>query len=118
MRSIAIREILDAVDQLDTDEATKRQFKKLVANIGTMHGVSGIARVERVDYARRLLDAKTSRPTVRDRLIARYELSRRQAYRVIEDALQLRQNLTVNGTPEASNSVMEKLSIDGNAICS
>jgi hypothetical protein len=87
VRPTALREILEGVECLDADEHAKRQFKRLVCEIGATHGVRGIAHAARVNFARHLLEARISRATIRDRLIARYEVSRSQAYAIISDAL-------------------------------
>lgn len=89
MRSSAIQELIDGLDHLETDEDAKRQFRHLVSLIAARHGLREIERTDRVDFARRLQELRTSRPTIRDRLIARYGISTRQAYRVIHESLQL-----------------------------
>lgn len=89
MRSSAFRDLIAGLDQLDADESAKRQFRRLVSSIAAIHGLRDIEQAERIDFARRLHDLRTSRATIRDRLIASYGLSRRQAYRVISDSLQL-----------------------------
>lgn len=90
MRSTALLEILAGIDGLDADDSIKRQIRQLVAAVGISHGVKRLQHDERVAFARRLLDLRVSRPTIRDRLIARYSISTRQAYRVIDEALQER----------------------------
>jgi hypothetical protein len=46
---------------------------------------------DRVSFAMHLLDLKTPRPVIRDRLVALYEISREHAYRIIRAAIYARQ---------------------------
>jgi hypothetical protein len=87
MLSAAFREVLGGIDTIQADDQAKQAFRMLVLAIGQSHGAVNLNHPERVDFARRLIALKTSRPTVRDRLIARYGISRRQAYRIIQAAL-------------------------------
>lgn len=104
MHSVAIREIINGVDAMDLDPAVKRQFRQLVRAIGAAHGLSWIEREERITFARVLLAKRVSRATVRDRLIAHFDVSRPQAYRIISSALQLSQKLALNETTSGSNT--------------
>jgi hypothetical protein len=88
----AMLEIMEAVDLLDADSAAKSKFRELVRAIGAAHGLRWLEREERVEFARELLRRKVSRPTIRDRLMAFFSISRGQAYRIIDAALQLSQN--------------------------
>jgi hypothetical protein len=81
-------EIMAGVEALDADPGAKQKFRWLVQCVGAANGLQWIDRKERVDFARRLLDSRVSRPTIRDRLIATFEVSRPQAYRIIEAALE------------------------------
>lgn len=87
MQVTALREILEGVDQLDVDDQAKQAFRLLVVAIGSTYGAAKLNHPERVTFARRLLSLRISRPSIRDRLIARYGVSRRQAYRIIDAAL-------------------------------
>jgi len=98
-----IRHLLEEIETLDTDETARRKFRRLVSDICLSHGINDIDRFERVYFARRMLDAKISRSTIRDRLIARFNISRSQAYRVIEQALKLSHGAKKNGTGMVSN---------------
>ena len=84
-------EILEGVDAIDVDAGAKAVFRQLVAAIGAAHGVAGIEKAARVNFARELLSLRVSRATIRDRLIAHFAVSRPQAYRIIGAALQLSQ---------------------------
>jgi hypothetical protein len=103
MRSIALREIFEGISRLDVDEVAKQQFRLLVARIGSEHGVKGVDIDERISFARRLIEARVSRPTVRDRLIARYGISGKQAYRTISAAMELGHKLPPNDTNTKEN---------------
>ena len=87
MKSTALHEILAGLEQIEAEEHVKQKFKQLVCTIGLIHGARGMEHPERIDFAKHLLAAKTSRATIRDRLIARFGVSRSQAYTIISDAL-------------------------------
>jgi hypothetical protein len=87
MRSSILHEIIERTDALDVPTSAKEQFKRLVRNMGAVHGSIGMAHAEQVDYACRLLRERISRATIRDRLMAHFEISRSQAYNVINDSL-------------------------------
>ena len=87
MLATVLDDIIKGADALDASDSARAQFKRLVRHIGSMHRVSGMAHAEHVDYARRLLLARTSRATIRDRLMALFEISRSQAYNVIQAAI-------------------------------
>ena len=89
MQSTALVEIMEGIERLDVDLGAKREFSNLVRGIGLAHGCSEIQRQDRTAFARALLVRRVSRPTVRDRLIATFGVSRPQAYRIISTALQL-----------------------------
>ena len=89
MRASAMNEILMRINAINTDETTRIQVTQIVLDVAMEHGVAGMARIDRVAYARRMLDARISRSTIRERLMAEYDLSRRSAYRVIDMALQV-----------------------------
>jgi len=104
MQSIAIREIIDGIEAMDLDPVAKRQFRQLVRAVGAAHGLSWIEREERTVFAKELLVRKVSRATVRDRLMAHFSISKTQAYRVIEQALQLSHFSPSFGTTSESNT--------------
>lgn len=87
MKAIVIKEIIEGVDGLDADEEAKQQFIQLVSRISGAHGAQAAALAARISFTRRLLALKVSRATVRERLMALYGVSRRQAYRDIDSAL-------------------------------
>lgn len=80
MRSILTPNVLQAViSDLGLNEGQKAKFLAFVRGAGIVD--------ERVTYALHLLEAKTPRPAIRDRLMVRYEISREQAYRLIREAI-------------------------------
>jgi hypothetical protein len=87
VRTSILHDIIARTDGLDVPSAAKEQFKRMVRHLGAEHGVGGMAHAEQIDYARRLLLARTSRATIRDRLMALFEISRSQAYNVIQAAI-------------------------------
>jgi hypothetical protein len=89
MRSAPFLEIIDRLEGLNVDDGARRAFYQLLLEIGTRHGIGGLERDEQLAYVRRLLALRVSRPTIRDRLMALYGISRRQAYRLIDEGLQL-----------------------------
>jgi hypothetical protein len=107
MKPSAILEILEAVDLLEADECAKQQFKQLVHAIGVIYGIRGLGHPNHVKFAGQLLSARTSRATIRDRLIAKYGVSRRQAYRTISDALKLCHRSAIHGTQSGSNRALD-----------
>jgi hypothetical protein len=83
----AILEIMSRLEGLAIDETARQVVRSLVVEVGTQYGVRGIGRDEQLAYIRRLLALRVSRSTIRDRLMALYDVSRSQAYRLIDEAL-------------------------------
>jgi len=108
MRATVLKEIMDGVDFLPLDDNAKLEVKRLVSTIGIAHGVRGLDWPVRIAFARRLLAAKASRPTIRDRLRAAFGISRRQAYRVIDEAVQLCHEHALHGTTNVFNGTVMK----------
>jgi len=115
MRSEVLLEILNGIDNLAIDEAAKREVRCLVNTVGWEHGVRRITCASRVEFARRLLDLKVSRTTIKDRLKAAFGISKEQAYRDIRAALKLcqesRQIATENDQTKASNGESSLLTV-------
>lgn len=103
----AMLEILEGVEAIDVDAGAKAVFRQLVSAIGAAHGYAGVEKAGRVAFARDLLALRVSRPTIRDRLIAHYSVSRPQAYRIISTALQLSHNRIKIETNSGSNGVTD-----------
>lgn len=89
MRAAILHEIIEATDMLDVPAAAREEFKRLVRRTGAAYGARGMSMPEQIAFARRLLAAGISRPTIRDRLKAQHEISSRQAYRIIDAALSM-----------------------------
>lgn len=89
MRSAPFLEIIDRLEGLNVDDGARRAFHQLLLEIGTRHGIGGLERHEQLVFVRKLLALRVSRSTIRARLMALYGISRRQAYRLICEALQL-----------------------------
>jgi hypothetical protein len=104
MSAGVLQEIMQEVDASNIDPLAKKQFRQLVRVIGAAHGFAWMERAERTEFARELLARKVSRPTVRDRLMAHFSISKTQAYRVIEQALQLSHFSPSFGTASGSNT--------------
>lgn len=91
-RADILQDILAAIDSLDAPSSAREQFRLLVVKTGAAHGIADMARAERVEYARRLIRAGVSRATIRDRLMAVFEVSRSQAYAVMQISLNCPKN--------------------------
>ena len=89
MDGAALMEIMEGIGGLDVDPVAKREFSNLVRGIGVAHGCVQIARIDRIAFARELLARGVSRPTIRDRLIATFGVSRAQSYLIMKSALRL-----------------------------
>lgn len=104
MQVIALKEIIDGVNAMDLDPATRQQFQKLVRSVGIAHGLAWLEREDRITFARALLAKGVSRATVKDRLMANFDVSRPHAYRIIVASLQLSQESPSNETRPVSNT--------------
>ncbi|MDB4873319.1 MAG: hypothetical protein JWL97_4323 [Gemmatimonadales bacterium] len=87
MTRAVVKQILDAVDALQADDAAKAEFRSAVRRVCVAHGFQWVALDDRLNFAQELLLRKVSRSTIRDRLIALYGISRCQSYRTIDAAL-------------------------------
>lgn len=105
MDGAALMEIMEGIGGLNVDPVAKREFSNLVRGIGVAHGCVQIVRTDRITFARELLARGVSRPTIRDRLIATFGVSRPQAYLIIKGALRapLSKNPALVYTPIRSN---------------
>ena len=89
MRSALLLQVFHSVDRLTIDEDAKKQFRRLLFDIGTEQGIKGLEKLRRVEFAASMLRLGVSRTTAKDRLCAHYEVSTEQAYRYLRDALKL-----------------------------
>jgi hypothetical protein len=109
MRVSSIRQLFKDIDHLPVDDSARRIFKQLLAERARQEGITGLDREGRVAFAQSLLFMRMSKPTVRDRLMAHYGISSRQAERVINDALKLRHKSPVNVATISENSIGDDL---------
>lgn len=109
MDGTALLEIMEGIESLDVAPSAKREFGNLVRGVGIAYGCVQIVRTDRVIFARELLARRVSRPTIRDRLIATFGVSRPQAYLIIKSALRLplSKNADLVYTPIRSNGCID-----------
>lgn len=111
MSSDLIRDLVTALSTLEADDAILRSMWERLYRVGRMHNVLQLKQMERQQFAVHLLDLGVSVATVRDRLIARFDIGRSQCYRDVQAALDSRvcraANLVhlapSNGTPDEDN---------------
>lgn len=89
MGKATFESLLSDLAGMAVPEEAKRQFEELIRRRAALDGVTRLDRQERVQFARRWLELNESRPVIRDRIMARYDVGRTQAYQVIDQALQL-----------------------------
>lgn len=82
----AILMIIADLEHSPQPESAKAAFKALLLQKLDSLQTEG---EQRVQFARHLLDQGTPRPVIRERLQVRFKVKRTQAYRDIEQALQL-----------------------------
>lgn len=87
MRSLLPAELMPFLDEIGLTQDQKDKFAAF-AKRATMKD-------ERVAFAVNLLHLQATRSEIRERLMSLYELSRRQAYRIISDALEVRGNCAI-----------------------
>ena len=88
MTAPLFKDLTTGIDGLDLDDNAKEVFRAFLRGLRVTHGdIGGIEREEREAFAADLLVKRVPRCEIRDRLEARFHISRRQAYRVIDDAL-------------------------------
>lgn len=105
--STVLKELMAGVAAIDAGPRAKESFIALIRAVGAAHGHSAVAREDRVRFARDLLRLRVSRPTIRDRLIATYGLSRPQAYRILNKAFALDHIAPKNETKRLSNECID-----------
>jgi hypothetical protein len=101
--SSAILQIMAEVDRIDANAHTKHSLKRFINDACLAAGITVVDRKERVQFARRLLDDGEPRPVIRDRLMARFRISRTSAYNAIESALHSSRKLEKFWTNGAQN---------------
>lgn len=89
MGKATFENLLAGLARMAVPEEIKRQFEELIRRRAALEGVTSLDRQERVQFARHLLDLQEPRPVICQRVMTRYEIGRSQAYKVIDQALQL-----------------------------
>ena len=100
----ALIKILSGIDFLDAPDHSKRDFRAFVTQVCFECSIRLINAQERIDFARRLLNLKEPRATIRDRLMVRFHIGRSQAYRIIDTALTMSHKSAIFGTCNLSNT--------------
>lgn len=88
MRKGDYQQLLDGLAGIAASDEARRQFEDLIRQGAARSGVALPERPARVQLARQLLDARTPRAAIRERLMGRFEVSESQAYRDISEALE------------------------------
>ena len=88
MTASLFKDLMTGIDGLDLNDNAKEVFRAFLRGVRVAHGEGdSIEREERQAFAADLLVKRIPRCEIRDRLETQFHLSRRQAYRVIEEAL-------------------------------
>lgn len=103
MRALVYQILLSEVDALDADDRSKQAFREVIRKTAETEGDS--RQWERVAFARHLLGLREQKAVVRDRLMVRYGVSKRHAYRIIDEAVELCHS---NGTKQVFNETQCK----------
>lgn len=91
MTSPLFKEISAGINELDLDDRAKEVLRAYLRGVRMAHGDgSSIEREERQAFATGLLANRVPRSEIRERLISRFDISRSHAYRVIDEALNLK----------------------------
>lgn len=99
-----IADLVAGLASVAADESVQRQIRNELFRVGRIHGVRDLNRLERHVFAAELLSQKVSRITITARLMSNFGIARRQAYRDIEEAFELRQYAALNGTTQEDDS--------------
>jgi len=105
--SEVILQIMAEVDNLDAHPHTKHTLRKFINETCLAAGITIVDRQERVQYARRMLDAGEPRPVIRDRLIARFLIKKTAAYAAIDGALKLSAKERISRKDDAQNFITD-----------
>lgn len=109
MGAFDYQSVLAALDANgDLSDEVKQTMRELIRKTARENGDSSLERGERVEFARNLLSKREQRTTIRSRLMARFQISKTQAYRDIQEALQLSQKRPINGTKPAETITTEE----------
>lgn len=94
MRADVLRDLLAKLDLCQADAAAVHEFRRMIEAVGSAHGIAMAGPADRITFVRRLLRSGSPRPEIRDRLMARFNVGRSQAYADIGEALQIVQSAT------------------------
>lgn len=109
MGAFDYQSVLAALDaRPDLSDEVKQTMRELILQTARQNGVASLEQTERVEFARSLLNQREQRAVIRGRLMARFEISKSQAYRDMEAALQLSQKRPINGTKPAETTTNEE----------
>lgn len=89
MRADLLVDLLATLSDCDAPPESIAQFRQLVEAVGARHGLQVPEQVQRVEFARRLLDERRPRAEIRARLMCAFAIGESQAYRDISAALQI-----------------------------
>lgn len=105
MRNDILRELMDNVESADLEAGAKAVIRQLIFNLSAQHGIAVFDRDEQIAFVHHLLrNLKEPRSVIRDRLIARFGLSRSTAYERIDEALQLSEKPALVRTEDWCNT--------------
>lgn len=91
MGAVDFREVFRSLDgRPDVSNEVKKIMRETLRQIARENGDATLEPQERIEFAVHLLNMQESRKVTRNRLIARYGISKRTAQRDIDAALQMR----------------------------
>lgn len=88
MRAAAYVEMLRSAEKLALTPDAKRAVLEMIYAKAREAGIKALAREERINHARHLLDQGVERPIICERLMTAYKIEKTTAYRDIGEALQ------------------------------
>jgi hypothetical protein len=112
MRKSAYQQLIDSLAGIPVPDEAKRQFEELIRRRAAQDGVTGLELSERVQFARHLLDLRQPRAVISRRLMARYSIGRTQAYKAVNEALQLSGFPPGNRTQTGSNEALDERTLN------
>ena len=110
MGSVDFREVMRSLmERKDVSDEVKRVMLDTIRKIARESGDTSLEQGERIEFARRLLEMREPRPVIRDRLKARFQIKKSQAYRDIEEALKLAQKQPFLGAKQEETATHEEV---------
>jgi len=100
MRADVLRHLLEEIEFDSAGHEIKEHLRQLVRRIASRNGVNCFVKDEQIAFVQHQLAMRTPRAAIRQRLMSGFDISRSQAYRIIEEALQLSQKPPIFGTPK------------------